>query len=343
MRASAHILGRNSTTRVMLWVLIALLPAVAVQVWQFGPAILVNLAWASLAALGIETLALQLRNRPIRPALMDGSALVTAWLLALSLPAYAPWWLTLIGMLFAIGVAKHLYGGLGQNMFNPAMIGYAVLIVSFPALMGRWPAPTEFATPLDFLESARYIFTGVLPAASSLDALTHATPLDTLRTGLLQKQPLDSLLAQPIFGYWGGVGGEWLALAFLAGGLWLVALRIAAWQSPLGFLAGVAGCAALLMAIDPTRYADPLLHLLIPSVMLGAFFIVTDPVSGASTGRGRFLFGLGAGLLTVLIRALGGYPDGVAFAVLLMNLCAPLIDTWTRPRVYGTGKPADRQ
>jgi electron transport complex protein RnfD len=162
-----------------------------------------------------------------------------------------------------------------------------------------------------------------------------ATPLDALRTGLLQQHTVDEIMVQPIFGQFGGTGFEWLAVAFLAGGLLMWARRIIGWQVPLAFLAGVWLTAGFLHFYDAGRFGAPWFHLLSPSVMLGAFFIATDPVSGSTTPRGRLIFGFGAGLLTIVIRTWGTFPDGVAFAILLMNLCVPLIDQYTQPRIYG--------
>lgn len=337
MTASAHILQKNSVTRVMLLVLACLVPGVLAYAWQFGWGIVINLVWASLLALALEALALRLRGYPVKPFLADGSAIVTAWLLALSLPPLAPWWLTLTGMVFAIGVAKHLYGGLGQNIFNPAMVGFAVLIISFPVQMTQWSAPISMAMhPLDFSESFAAIFTGSLPPGIALDAVVSATPLDTVRTGLLQQHTLTEIhSASGVFGQVGGVGGEWVAAAYLAGGIALWALRIVPWQVPVAFLAGIWLTAGFLHWADAGRYAAPWFQIAAPSAMLGAFFIATDPVSSPTTPRGRLIFGLGAGFLTVIIRVFGGYPDGVAFAILLMNLCVPLIDAYTQPPVFG--------
>lgn len=340
MTASAHILKKGSVTRVMLLVLACLLPGVFAYVWQFGWGIVINLAWASLLALALEALALKFRGYPARPFLSDGSALVTAWLLALSLPPLAPWWMTLMGMVFAIGVAKHLYGGLGQNIFNPAMVGFAVLIISFPVQMTQWSAPLQLAGhPLGFGESLSFIFGGGLPSGVALDAVVSATPLDTVRTGLLQQHTLGEIRADSsIFGSIGGIGSEWIAAGYLLGGLLLWTFRIMPWQVPVAFLAGIWLTAGFLHWADAGRYAAPWFQLATPSAMLGAFFIATDPVSGATTPRGRLIFGFGAGFLTVIIRVFGGYPDGVAFAILLMNLCVPLIEVYTRPPVFGEAK-----
>ena len=338
------ITGRANVTQVMGWVLIALLPGIAVYVWLFGPGILITLGMATVTALAAEAAMLKARGYPVKPFLVDLSAVVTAWLLALSLPSLAPWWLIVTGTLFAIVVAKHLYGGLGQNVFNPAMVGYAVLIVSFPVQMTQWAGPlTLTGESLTLAQSAAAIFGG-LPKGT-LDAVTMATPLDTLRTGLLQQHTVDEVMVQPIFGQFGGTGFEWLAVAFLAGGLLMWARRIIGWQVPLAFLAGVWLTAGFLHFYDAGRFGAPWFHLFAPSVMLGAFFIATDPVSGSTTPRGRLIFGFGAGLLTIVIRTWGGYPDGVAFAILLMNLCVPLIDQYTQPPIYGatrTGKDTQK-
>ena len=328
------VIDRSSVTQVMAWVLAALVPGIAVHFWLFGPGILVTLALATATALVAEAVMLKLRGYPAKPFLVDLSAIVTAWLLALSLPSLAPWWLIVTGTLFAIVVAKHLYGGLGQNIFNPAMVGYAVLIVSFPVQMTAWPGPLALtATPLTLADSAAVIFGGAPQAL--LDAVTMATPLDALRTGLLQQLTVDEVMTQPIFGHYGGSGFEWLAGAFLIGGLLLWALRIISWRVPLAFLAGIWLTAGFLHFFDAGRYGAPWFHLFAPSVMLGAFFIATDPVSGSTTPLGKLIFGFVAGVLTIVIRTWGGYPDGVAFAILLMNLSVPLIDQYTQPRIYG--------
>ena len=330
-----YILERSSVTQVMAWVLAALLPGVAAYVWLFGPGILVTLTIATVTALGAEAGMLTARGYPVKPFLMDLSAVVTAWLLALSLPSLAPWWLIVTGTLFAIVVAKHLYGGLGQNIFNPAMVGYAVLIVSFPVQMTHWAGPLQLAQAHPgFAQSAAVIF----GMDVKLDGLSMATPLDVLRTGLLQQHTVDEVMTKPIFGHYGGVGFEWLAGFFLLGGLGLWALRIISWHVPLAFLAGIWLTAGFLNFFDPGRYGAPWFHLFAPSVMLGAFFIATDPVTGATTPKGKIIFGFGAGFLTMLIRTWGGYPDGVAFAILLMNVCAPLIDAYTQPRVFGEAR-----
>ncbi len=331
---SPHVHTGTSVARVMRRVLYALVPGIAAMVWVFGPGVLVQLALASLAALASEALVLALRRKPLGLFLGDCSALVTAWLLALALPALAPWWLVVLGTGFAIVVAKHVYGGLGYNPFNPAMIGYAVLLISFPREMSTWTAPRELLahTP-GFAASLDLIFAG--GAVPELDAVSSATPLDTLRTRLDLGYPLGETLAAPIFGVVGGTGWELATLAFLVGGLWLCAKRTADWRIPAGMLGALAVIATVFWLLDPARHAAPWFHLASGAAVYGAFFIATDPVSASTTPRGRLIYGAGVGLLTYVIRIWGGYPDGVAFAVLLMNIAAPTIDHYTPPRVFG--------
>lgn len=330
MPNSPYILKPASVQSVMLRVLLALLPGVAAYVWFFGAAILVQLMLASTTALAAVALMLALRGKPLRPFLADGSALVTAWLVALSFPSIAPWWLTVLGTLMAIVVAKHLYGGLGQNPFNPAMVAFALMIVAYPQLMSQWPA----AAPADFSVQWQAIF-----GPRTLDALTMATPLDVLRTALHSEDARATVASvlgsSPAIGHLGGRGWEWIALGYLAGGLWLVQQRIITWHLPCAFLVTLAAAAGLSSALDAASFPSPLFHVLSGGTMLAAFFIITDPVSGATTPRGKLIFAAGAALLTWIIRSFGAYPDGIAFAVLLMNLAAPLIDMHTQPPVFG--------
>ena len=313
---SPYVRKPASVTRVMGTVLLALLPGIAANVWQFGPAILGQLAIATATALACEALMLAVRGKPLRLFLSDLSAVVTAWLIALAVPATIPAWLLVLGVAIAIIIAKHLYGGLGQNPFNPAMVAYAVMLVAFPALMSQWPS-------------------------AQADVLTSATPLDALRTGLRAADAtVASVMGQPgVFGAVAGQGWEWVAAGFLAGGVLLLALRIITWHIPVAFLATLALLSGVFWLVDSARYASPLLHLMAGGGMLGAFFILTDPVSAATTPRGKLIYAAGAGLLVYLIRVFGNYPDGVAFATLLMNLCVPLIDMKTQPPVFGHKTP----
>jgi electron transport complex protein RnfD len=337
--APPYITGNTSVSTIMLKVLLALVPGIVAYVWVYGTGILITLGLASVTALASEALMLKLRDRPVMPFLSDNSALVTAWLLALALPPLAPWWLVVVGTLFAIVIAKQLYGGLGYNPFNPAMIGYAVLLISFPVIMTQWPSPLELAQlKMSFADQWAYIFQRTLPGGAGLDAISSATPLDYLKTQLKLGHNVAAIQQAPVFGHFAAKGGELVTAAYLLGGLYLLQQRIISWHIPLAFLGALAAIAGVFHLVDPQQYASPLFHLFSGAAMLGAFFIATDPVSGPTTPRGRLIFAACIGLLTWVIRVRGGYPDGMAFAVILMNLCVPLIDAYTQPRVFGHGK-----
>jgi len=277
-----------------------------------------------------------LRRLPLQPALTDCSTLVTAALLAFSMPPFAPWWLIVSATAFAILLAKHLYGGLGLNPFNPAMVGYAVLLVSFPAQMTEWLPPAGVSSiELDFSQTLHAIFTGNLPATITVDMLSAASPLAALKAGLALRHTMDEVFTQAIFGNIAGRGWEWIALFELLGGLLLLAVRVIRWHIPVAMLASLFVVALLMSIFDPGRYAGPVFHLFSGATMLGAFFIATDPVTAATSNRGRLVYGAGIGVLTSVIRNFGNYHAGLAFAVLLMNLLAPLIDKFTVPRIYG--------
>lgn len=339
MNQPPYVSASPSVSIIMLKVLLALVPGIVAYVWVFGSGVLVSLLLASATALVSEAIMLKLRQRPVVPFLADGSALVTAWLLALALPPLAPWWLVVVGTLFAIVIAKQLYGGLGYNPFNPAMIGYAVLLISFPAIMTQWPAPLAVAhAQLGFMDQLHYIFSRALPDGVGLDAISSATPLDYLKTQLKLQHSVAEIWQAPVFGTLGGKGGEIVAGAYLLGGLYLLQQRIVSWHVPTAFLLALAAMSAAFHLIDPAHYAAATFHLFSGASMLCAFFIATDPISGPTTPKGKLIFAAGIGILTWLIRTYGGYPDGVAFAVLLMNICVPLIDASTQPRVFGHGK-----
>ena len=333
---SPYISKPDSVAQIMLKVLLALIPGIALYVWYFGPAILVSITLASLTALGTEALMLKLRNRPIMPFLKDNSALLTGWLLALSIPPLAPWWMIVVGTAFSIAIAKHLYGGLGNNLFNPAMVGYAVLIISFPMQMTQWIAPHGLGQiEPGFFDQLKYIFFNVLPDNVTLDAITMATPLDNLKTHLHLDQPIRQILDMPVYGQLAGHGSEMVAWGFLFGGLYLLAARIISWHIPVAYLGILFIIAGIFHLLDPGHYAAPLFHWFSGAAMLGAFFILTDPVSSPTTNKGKLIFAAGAALITYLIRVFGGFPDGVAFATLLMNICVPLIVLYTQPKVFG--------
>ncbi len=327
--SSPHIFVGSSVSQLMRRVLYALIPGIGAQFWWFGWGVLFSIGIASVVALAAEAAVLAIRDKSLKLYLGDCSALVTAWLLAAALPALAPWWLTAVGVAFAIIVAKHLYGGLGYNPFNPAMVGYVVLLISFPLEMSTWPALQH---GLGFLDTAQLVFVGQLPAGVTLDALTGATPLDAAKTQLSLGKSMAEITSSSLFG---GRGWEWVNLAYLAGGLWLVYTRVAAWRIPAAMLSSIVLLAGIFYALDPQAKPSPWFHLFSVASIYGAFFIATDPVSASTTPRGRLLYGAGIGVLTYIIRSLGGYPDGVAFAVLLMNITAPTIDYYTQPRVFG--------
>lgn len=338
--SSPHHTPMNSVNKVMRQVLLALIPGTAAATYFFGYGVLINIFLACVVALVCEALMLSIRQRPIKPYLLDNSALVTACLLALALPQLAPWWLTTIATAFAIIVAKHLYGGLGFNPFNPAMVGYVVAIISFPKEMTQWVPPmVDFSAGLGFIDTLQIIFTGTIPAGMSWDSISMATPLDTMKTQLGLELSIKDIhqheLYGPLFGHISGVGWEWINGLFLLGGLWLATNGIIDWRIPAGLLGSLLLLSNSFALYDYASFVPPTFHLFSGGIMLAAFFIATDPVTASTTPRGRWLFGIGIGFFIFVIRTWGGYPDGIAFAVLLMNMTAPLLDYYTMPRAYG--------
>jgi electron transport complex protein RnfD len=336
---SPHTVKALSVGQIMRQVLYALVPGTLAYVYYFGWGLLFNISIACLAALACEALILALRRAPVKPALADNSAIVTAWLFALALPPLTSWWLTVLGVAFAIVIAKHLYGGLGYNPFNPAMVGYVVLLISFPREMTLWLPPAELAeVRFGFFETARIVFTGVLPGDLTWDAITMATPLDKVQIELGMNRMLSEVKASPLFGDFGGKGWEWLGNYFFLGGIWLIYRKVIGWQIPFALLGSLFTVSGVFYLLGPDVYPSPLFHLFSGGAMLGAFFVATDPVSAATSNSGRLIFGAGVGLLAYVIRTWGGYPDGIAFAVLLMNMAAPTIDYYFQPRVFGQTK-----
>ena len=326
--SSPHHHNLSKTSRLMMWVLLATLPGLAVQSFFYGYGTLINLIWASSLALGFEALILTLRRRPLMPFLTDGSALVTAFLLALALPPFSPWWLTLVAVLFSIVFAKHLYGGLGNNPFNPAMVGYALCLIAFPVSMTQWPSIEQTLT---FGQQWQWFLLESIDGG--IDAWTAATALDLMRhTGALTLNEV--AINNPQLGLSLTVS-MWINIAYLLGGIVLLATRIFTWHAPIAMLASLGFCAGLFHMGEPDLYPSASQHLLTGATMLSAFFIVTDPVTGATSRKGKLVFGAGIGILVFIIRSFGSYPDAFAFAILLMNLSAPLIDTYTKPKAYG--------
>ncbi|MGD9887732.1 MAG: electron transport complex subunit RsxD [Halothiobacillaceae bacterium] len=337
--ASPHIAPNNDVSRLMRQVLLALVPGTLAAIYFFGWGVLLNILLTVAAGLLTEAVMLLLRHRPVKSFLADGSVIVTAWLLAVCLPPFAPWWLPVVGVSFALVFAKHLYGGIGYNLFNPAMVGYAVLLVSFPKEMTQWGLPVGVAAhSLDLLQSAGFVFTGALPAGVAWDGLSGATPLNVYKTELGQGADWQGIAQHSVFSGWAGVGWEWVALGWLAGGLWMLWQRVITWRIPVAMLASFSLLSLGFYLYDPAHFASPWFHLLSGGLMLGAFFIATDPVSGSTTPRGQIIYGAGIGVLVFVIRGFAGFPDGVAFAVLLMNIAVPLIDHYTPARPFGREK-----
>jgi electron transport complex protein RnfD len=334
--SSPHGSRPNRVDRVMQEVLIALVPGVLAMIWFFGWGVLINIALAVAVAVAAEAAVMLLRRRPIAPAIGDFSAVVTAVLFAISVPPTLPWWMTLLGMLFAIVLVKQLYGGIGYNPFNPAMAAYVFLLVSYPVAMTTWLAPDMLAEhAVSFTESLQLIFAGALPNGVEWDAISAATPLDEMRGKLDQGMLIEEIRLSPLWGDFGGRGWEWVANGFLLGGVYLLWRRIITWHIPVSMLAALAVAAGVFWLVDPTTHPFPAFHLFSGAAILGAFFIATDPVSACTTKTGQLIFGASIGLVVFVIRTWGGYPDAVAFAVLLMNIAAPTIDHYTQPRVFG--------
>ena len=334
--SSPHVHAPNSISKIMFMVVAALIPGIVVATYLFGWGVIINILVANVLALLVEAVVLRLRDKPLWPFLSDGSAIITATLLALSIPPYSPWWLITVGILFAIVIAKHLYGGLGYNLFNPAMVGYAVLLISFPREMSTWLLPVTLRQEVIGLDDSAHMTLGA--GISAVDGISGATPLDYLKTQVgLGNSVKDIVADHPLFGVLGANGIEWISLAFLLGGLWLLYKKVISWHIPVACLGSLMFLAWVFHVYDPDRYASPIFHIFAGASMLCAFFIATDPVSASTTPSGRIIYGIGIGVLVYVIRTWGGYPDAVAFAVLLMNLCAPTIDYYTRTKVFGRG------
>ena len=308
-------------------VLLACVPGLLGLLWLHGWGLLFNLLLCASTALACEALLLALRGHAPRPALADGSALVTAVLLAAALPSHAPWWLPVTAASVAIGIGKQAFGGVGRNLFNPAMVGYAFVLLSFPLQMNQWPDQSP-----GLLESLQRL------AANNgqIDAWAIPTALDGLRHN--RSLTIDELFARhPGFGAVGGRGSEWVNLGFLVGGLFLLQRKVISWHTPVGLLGGLFLFSLLCWnGSGSDSNGSPLLHLFSGSTMLAAFFIATEPVSGPKSVQARLLFGVGTGLLVYLIRTWGSYPDGTAFAVLLMNLAVPALERQAARRSQST-------
>uniref|UniRef100_A0A486XJI8 Ion-translocating oxidoreductase complex subunit D n=1 Tax=Rheinheimera sp. BAL341 TaxID=1708203 RepID=A0A486XJI8_9GAMM len=341
--SSPHQHNQRSTADIMRLVALACLPGIALQAVMFGYGVLVQLVLAIITAWLSEALVLKLRAKAILPRLKDNSALVTAVLLAIAIPPYAPWWIIVIGTAFAVIMVKQLYGGLGNNVFNPAMAAYVLLLVSFPLQMTQWLPPLSLQnvelTPFDAICAVftQYSCSGfsLSQLQTNLDGVTMATPLDTVRTALNRGLTLEESLQSPVFFAFAGTGWLWLNLAYLAGGVLLIQQKIISWRIPVAVLASLFAFSTIATLVSPDTLACPMFHLFSGGTMLAAFFIATDPVSASTTDKGRLYYGALIGILVFLIRSFGGYPDAYAFAILIANMAVPLIDYYTRPRTYG--------
>ena len=339
LAASPHAHGGGTVSIVMRRVMMALAPATLYGFYLFGwPAI--NLFFITIAGCMLAELFCQ-RLMQQKNSLPDGSALLTGWLLALSLPPWAPGWVGLLGGFVAIVFGKQVFGGLGQNLFNPAMVARVALLVSFPVVMTQWVMPLPIFSPNapGFIEGLRI----TLEAPALPDAMASASLLSFAKTELSR-----GLNLLQVFGHdqsaaalldWAGARagslGETASFLLLAGGIYLIAVGVIGWQLPLAVLLGVALPALIGHSLNPERYLAVHVHLLSGATILGAFFIATDYVTSPNTIWGQCLFGFGIGLLTWIIRSWGGYPEGMAFAVLLMNAMTPVIDRYCRPRILG--------
>ncbi|MDG6773135.1 RnfABCDGE type electron transport complex subunit D [Thiomicrorhabdus sp. ZW0627] len=334
--SSPYAHNNQNVRKVMLQVQIAAFPALLAHIYLFGFGIVIQWMLALTTALAVEYFMLKLRGRPVLPFITDMSALITITGLVFCIPPDAPWWIVVTGSAFALIFGKHLYGGLGYNPFNPAMLGYAFLLISFPVQMTQWTMPVEFTQhTLDFMQSAQYIFTGHIPDVS-LDMYTGATPLNEMRTGLSQGQPITDTLSKDMQTTLGGLNSwAWINLAFLLGGLWMLYSGVISWQYPIGFLGTLAIISFVFNQVDPELYPPMDVVLLTGGTMLAAFFIITDPVTASTTPKGKLIYAAGIAVLVYVIRNWGAFPDGIAFAILLMNIAVPLIDQYTQPRVFG--------
>ncbi len=323
---SPHAHAGSSVQRIMLDVIMALLPALAVSVACFGWQALRLTVVCVSACILTEAGCRKLMGRDL--GIGDLSAVLTGILLAFNLPPSLPSWMAVVGCIFAMAIAKQLFGGIGYNPFNPALVGRVALLISFPVAMTRWH---------DAMNPGRW------STLNWIDGATTATPLGAVKTAIASGQPVPlewtgGTMMQHLMGNMSGCIGEVSALALLAGGLYLLWRRCITWHVPVSYLATVAILAGILRMVNPEANMPVGFHLLSGGLFLGAFFMATDMVTSPITKKGLIVFGVGCGLLTMIIRRWGGYPEGVSFAILLMNAVTPLINRATRPRVFGVAK-----
>lgn len=346
--ASPHAHGSASVGQTMVRVQMALVPATLYGFWLYGWISVLVFALTVASCVVFEAMCLKLMGQGrVQRTLHDGSAILTGWLLAMTLPPWAPWWVAVLGGFIAIVIGKQVFGGLGQNVFNPAMVARVALLVSFPLPLTQWLSPLPLtSTSVPDLVYGLQVFLGNQPIP---DGMASASLLGHVKTELSRGSDVVSALGagNGLFSWAGtrsGSLGESSAWLILAGGLYLIMARVITWHIPAAVLAGIALPAAMAHAMDPAHYLSAPVHLLSGAAMLGAFFIATDYVTSPNTVAGQMVFGVGVGVLTWVIRTYGGYPEGMAFAVLLMNALTPIIDRGFKPRILGrdrSGKPLD--
>ena len=318
---SPHAHGQETTRKLMTGVIIALLPALFTSVFYFGyGAIIVTLISVISCVLFEYVIQRFVFKKPV--TITDGSAIVTGLLLAFNVPSNLPVFIVIIGAFVSIAVAKMTFGGLGSNPFNPALVGRVFMLISFPVQMTSWPLPKGFAT-------------------SYTDAVTGATPLALVKEGLKNGEPIQQLMAQvpaPVqmfLGNMGGSIGEVAAVALLLGLVYLLVKKIITWHIPVSVIGSIALFTTILWLINPEKNADPVFHLLAGGILLGAIFMATDYVTSPMNPKAMIIYGCGIGVLTVIIRVWGAYPEGVSFAILIMNAFVPLMNSYIKPKRFG--------
>jgi electron transport complex protein RnfD len=321
---SPHIFGKETTQKLMFGVVLALAPALLASLYFFGwGALIVTIT--SIASCVVFEYTIQRFILKTAPTITDGSAIVTGLLLAFNIPSNLPVFIIIIGALVSIGIAKMTFGGLGNNPFNPALVGRVFLLISFPVKMTTWPLPTGFSN-------------------SYTDAVTGATPLGIIKEGLKNGETISNLMhqipshLQMFYGRMGGSMGEVAAVALLIGFAWLLYKKIITWHIPVSVIGSVALFTFILWTVNPEKNADPLFHILTGGVLLGAIFMATDYVTSPMSKLAMIIYGIGIGILTVIIRVYGAYPEGVSFAILIMNAFVPLMNAYIKPRNFGKVK-----
>jgi Na+-translocating ferredoxin:NAD+ oxidoreductase subunit D len=315
---SPHIHSGDSTQKIMYRVVYAMIPALLWSVFVFGLDALRVTLIAVVACLAFEYV-IQKYLMKIKPMITDGSALVTGILLAFNVPSNIPWWIIVIGALASIGIGKLSFGGLGSNIFNPALVGRVFLLISFPVQMTSWPVNNR----------------------SGIDAVTSATPLGIIKEGITNGTPISEIskslpsTVEMLFGEIGGSLGEISALLLILGGLYMLFTKVITWHIPVSIIVTVGFVAGIFWLVNPEVYINPTYHILTGGLMLGAIFMATDMVSSPMNPKGQIIYGVGIGLITISIRLFGAYPEGISFAILIMNAFTPLINTYVKPKRFG--------